>query len=59
MAVDPALSEKLRADIEAVLLGAQDDARDHARNGLMRGNTAAIDARVDQVTIRARAGVKS
>jgi hypothetical protein len=41
LAIDPAITQTVRADIEAVLLSAHDEARDHARNRLMRGKTAA------------------
>ena len=53
LAIDPAITQKLRGDIEAVLLSAHDDARDHARESILRRRNAAVDAMVDRLTARA------
>jgi len=53
LALDPAITAKLRADIEAALVGAHDEARDHAKDQILRRKNQAVDAMIERVTARA------
>jgi hypothetical protein len=58
LAIDPAIAQKLRADIEAALVSAHDEARDHARESILRRKNAAVGQMVGSVTAHAVARVR-